>query len=494
MDGVRYATREGRWVLLATVLGSAFASLDATVVNVALPAIAGDLGADVKGLQWVLTAYLLALASLILLGGSLGDRFGRRRVFLIGAGWFTAASVLCGSAPTLGALGAARALQGVGAALLVPGSLAIIEAAFVEEDRSRAIGAWAALAGLAAAIGPLAGGALVAVASWRLVFLVNVPVAALVFWAARHVPESRDPDAATRLDIPGAVTATVGLGCLTYASIEWSSPGGRSIGVVGVAALAAFVVVEHRSDHAMLPLALFSSRQFSAANGLTFLVYASLGGALFLLTVDLQVVLGYSALAAGAALLPLTLMMLAFSAASGALAERRGPRAQLTAGPLIIAVALAAMTRIEPGSDYATAVLPHVLAFGAGLALMVAPLTASVLAAVDVAHAGVASGVNNAVARAGGLLAVAVLPVLAGIGPTDYDDPTAFNDGFHAAMWITAGLAAAGGVVALAGIRGDRRPPPRATTSCPLDAPPAAVGPLYRAGGNGPGVGVAGPP
>ncbi len=484
MHRVRYGTTEGRWLLLATVLGSAMASLDGTVVTVALPTIGRELDADVTGLQWVLTGYLLALASLIQLGGSLGDRFGRKRVFLIGVAWFTAASLVCGLAPSLGALSAARALQGVGAALLVPGSLAMIETAFVEEDRSRAIGAWAALSGVAVAIGPLAGGWLVAAATWRVVFLVNLPVAALVFWASRHLPESKDPNAATKLDLAGAITATAGLGGVTYALIEWSLVGARAIGLVGVAALVAFIAVEHRSDHAMLPLTLFTSTQFSAANGLTFMVYAALGGALFLLTVELQQVLGYSALAAGAALLPLTLVMLAFSARSGALAARRGPRAQLTAGPLVIAVALAAMTRIGPGSDYLTGVLPQVVVFGAGLALLVAPLTASVLAAVDIAHAGVASGVNNAVARAGGLLAVATLPVLAGIGPTSYDDPRVFNEGFHTAMWITAGFAAAGGMVGWAGIREHRRTPPRSMTSCPLDGPPPIVGPPDEADGN----------
>ena len=475
MDGVRYGTTEGRWVLLAAVLGSAMASLDGTVVNVALPAIGRDLDAGVTGLQWVLTGYLLALASLILLGGSLGDRLGRRRVFLVGVGWFTLASVVCGVAPDVGALVAARALQGVGAALMVPGSLAMIEAAFAEEDRSRAIGAWAALGGVAVAIGPLAGGWLVEVASWRLVFLINVPVAVLVLWAARHVPESRDPNAAATPDLAGAVLATAGLGGVTYASIEWAAGGARAVGVVGVVALAAFVLVERRSDHPMLPLGLFASAQFSAANGVTFVVYAALGGALFLLTVDLQQVLGYSALAAGAALLPLTLVMLAFSARSGALAARRGPRAQLIAGPLVIAVALAGMTSIGPDSRYVTGVLPHVVVFGAGLVLLVAPLTASVLAAVDVDHAGVASGVNNAVARAGGLLAVAVLPLVAGIGATDYDDPAAFSDGFRAAMWIAAGLAAAGALVAWAGIRRRPRTPASATTSCPLDGPPAVL-------------------
>ena len=471
---VRYGTPEGRWVLLATILGSAIASLDGTVVNVALPAIGRDLDADVTGLQWVLTAYLLALASLILVGGSLGDRFGRRRVFLVGVGWFTAASLLCGLAPTVGALSAARTLQGVGAALLVPGSLAMIEAVFVEADRAKAIGAWAALGGVAVAVGPLAGGWIVATATWRLVFLLNLPVAALVFWAARHVPETSNPRAARSTDVAGAVAAAAGLGAVTYALIEWSRASARPVGVAGLFALATFVVIEHRSDHPMLPLSLFRNTQFSAANALTFVVYAALGGALFLLTVHLQQVLGYSALTAGAALLPLTAIMLAFSARSGALAARRGPRAQLTGGPLLVAVALAGMTRIDTGTHYASGVLPQVLVFGAGLALMVAPLTATVLAAVDVTYAGVASGVNNAVARAGGLLAVAMLPLLAGIDAADYDRPAAFSNGFRTAMWVTAALAATGAAVAWLGIGRTCRIPPDATTSCPLDGPPAS--------------------
>jgi len=475
MTDVRYGTTEGRWVLLATILGSAIASLDGTIVNVALPAIGEDLDAEVAGLQWVLSGYLLALASLILVGGSLGDRFGRKRVFLIGVGWFTAASLLCGLTPNLGLLAAARILQGVGAALLMPGSLAMIEATFVEEDRGKAIGTWAGLGGIAIAIGPLIGGWLVEAATWRLVFLINVPVAALVFWAARHVPESKDPNAAPSMDIAGAVTAAAGLAAVTYALIEWSQTSAKLTGAVGVVTLVAFVLIEQRSAHPMLPLTLFRSAQFSAANGLTFMVYAALGGALFLLVVDLQQVLGYTALTAGAALLPLTLIMLVFSARSGALASRRGPRAQLTAGPLIIALALAGMTRIEAGSDYVTGVLPQVLIFGIGLALMVAPLTASVLAAVEVTHAGVASGVNNAVARAGGLLAVATLPLLAGIDRADYRNPAAFSDGFRTAMWIAACLATVGGLVAWTGIRPHRRTPPAPTTSCPLDGPPPAL-------------------
>jgi predicted MFS family arabinose efflux permease len=312
-----------------------------------------------------------------------------------------------------------------------------------------------------------------------------VPVSVLVLWAARHVPESRDPNAAATPDLAGAVLAAVGLGGVTYASIEWAAGAARAVGVAGVLALAAFLLVERRSDHPMLPLGLFASAQFSAANALTFVVYAALGGALFLLTVDLQQVLGYSALAAGAALLPLTLVMLAFSARSGALAARRGPRAQLIAGPLVIAAALAGMTSIGPDSRYVTGVLPHVVVFGAGLVLLVAPLTASVLAAVDVDHAGVASGVNNAVARAGGLLAVAVLPLVAGIRASDYDDPAAFSDGFRAAMWIAAGLAAAGALVAWAGIRRRPRTPSSAPTSCPLDGPPAVLTAPHHGAGRG---------
>jgi EmrB/QacA subfamily drug resistance transporter len=478
MTAVRYGTPEGRWVLVATILGSGMAALDATVVNVALPAIGKDLGTGVSGLQWVLTGYLLTLASLILLGGSLGDRFGRRRVFQIGVVWFTVASLMCGLAPNLLALIGARALQGVGGALLTPGSLAIIEASFVPDDRGRAIGAWSGLGGIATAIGPFAGGWLVASVSWRLIFLLNVPMAALVLAASRRVPESRDTSAARHIDVAGAALGAVGLGGLTYGFIE-AAP----VAVVaGLAALVAFVVVERRATQPMLPLDIFQSRQFTAANLVTVVVYAALGGGFFLLAVDLQQVLGYSPVAAGAALFPITIIMLGLSSRAGALSQRIGPRVPMTVGPLIVTAGLVLMQRVSPGSGYLTGVLPAVVVFGLGLSLTVAPLTATVLAAVDARRAGIASGVNNAVARAASLLAVSTLPLASGIHGNDYRNPPEFSAGFHRAMLIAAALTASGAVLAWFGIRNEQPPAGGASVTamaseshCSLDAPPLRV-------------------
>ena len=461
---VGYGTVAGRWVILATVLGSGMAFLDGTVVNVALPAIADDLGAGLSGLQWTLDAYLVTLAALLLLGGSLGDQYGRRRVYVAGLVWFTVASLLCGLAPTTGALIGARALQGAGAALLVPGSLAILSAAFRPEDRSRAIGAWSGLAGVSSAIGPFLGGWLIDSVSWRLVFLLNLPLAAVaVAVTVRHVPESRDPAAGTRPDVPGAVAVSVGLGALAYALIEGTAGFGAvevAAGVVGLAGLAGFVAVERRRAHPMLPLAMFRSRQFSGANATTFAVYAALGGAFFLLVLQLQVGLGYSAMAAGASLLPVTLLMLALSARAAQLAQRVGPRWPMTVGPVLVAAGLVGFSGVEPGRPYATAVLPAVVLFGLGLALTVAPLTSAVLAGVDDAHMGVASGVNNAVARVAGLLAVAVLPGLAGVELAGAGAGAGLGDGFERAMLVCAALCLAGAVVALATVRISTRTDP----------------------------------
>jgi EmrB/QacA subfamily drug resistance transporter len=454
---VRYGTAEGRWILIATILGSGVASLDATVVNVALPTIGRHFGAGVSGLQWVITGYLITLAALILLGGSLGDLFGRRKIFVIGVVWFSLASLVCGLAVNLPMLIAARALQGIGGALLVPGSLAIIESSFAPADRGRAIGAWSGLGGIATAIGPFAGGWLVSAVSWRLIFLLNLPLAVAVLVAARHVPESTDPRAERHIDYLGAALVVVGLAGSTYALISAPEPGRTgavvAAGVIGVLALMGFVAVERRSRHPMLPLGIFSSRQFTAANLVTFVVYAALGGALFLLAVDLQQALRYSPVAAGAALFPVTVIMLLLSARAGALAQRIGPRWPMTIGPLVVTAGLLLMRRISPGDHYAAVVLPAVVVFGLGLALTVAPLTATVLAAADERHAGVASGVNNAVARAAGLFAVALLPVLAGLKGADYRNPLAFSQGFHTALLIAAGATFLGGVIAFFGIR-----------------------------------------
>jgi EmrB/QacA subfamily drug resistance transporter len=460
-EPIHFATASGRWVLVAAILGSGLAGIDATVVNVALPAIGRDLDTDFAALQWTVTAYSLSLASLILLGGSLGDRFGRRRVFVIGVVWFALASLLCGLAPSAGLLIAARALQGVGGALLTPGSLAMIQASFAPEDRGRAIGAWSGLGGVATAIGPFVGGYLVETVSWRWVFLINAPLAAIVVAVAvRHVPETRDASATGRIDALGALLGAVGLGGITYALIETPNRGAGSLGVsvpglVGVAALVAFFVVERTIRAPMLPLGIFSSRQFSAANAVTFVVYGAFGGVLFLLVVALQVVAGFSPIVAGTALLPVTAMMLLLSARSGALAARIGPRLQMSVGPLVVAAALLLMLRIGPDANYLTDVLPATLVLGLGLATLVAPLTATALAAADDEHAGVASGVNNAVARAAGLLAVAVLPAAAGLSGAVFEDPVRFGGGFHTALLISVALLIAGGALAAGVIRND---------------------------------------
>ncbi|HEY7150910.1 MAG TPA: MFS transporter [Solirubrobacterales bacterium] len=450
---IAFESGAGRWVLGVAVLGSGMAFLDGTVVNVALPDIGRDLGASTSALQWVLNGYLLTLASLILLGGSLGDRYGRRRIFVFGVVVFTGASLLCAIAPSAGLLVAARLLQGIGGALLTPGSLAMIEASFRPSDRARAIGAWSGLGGVATAIGPLLGGYLVEAVSWRAIFLINLPLGLLVAaMATRHVPETRDPTASGRLDYRGAVLAGLGLAGTTYALIE--GPGKGMAGAVvlagagGVAALVAFLLVERTSSNPMMPLGIFASRQFSAANLVTFTVYAALGGVFFLLVAFLQISLGYSPIAAGAASLPVTALMLLLSARSGALAQRIGARIPLTIGPLVIAAGLLLMTRIEPGDSYVSSVLPAVIVFGLGLTLVVAPVTATVLAAADARHSGIASGINNAVSRVGGLLAVAVLPLVAGLTGDAFYSPSAMTDGFHVAMTACAGLSALGGVLA----------------------------------------------
>ncbi|MGH3343655.1 MAG: DHA2 family efflux MFS transporter permease subunit, partial [Carbonactinosporaceae bacterium] len=362
--GVAFGSATGRWTLVATVAGSGMAFLDGTVVNVALPTIGRELGAGIGGLQWVLNGYLLTLSALILTSGSLGDRYGRLRVFQVGAVWFAVASAGCALAVDLRMLIVARVAQGVGAALLTPGSLAIIEATFRERDRPRAIGAWSGLTGVATAVGPFLGGWLVDAGSWRVIFLLNLPLAAaIILIAGRHVPESRDPSAAPGVDVAGSVLAAAGLGGLTYALIGvgergLSSPAVLTAGAVGLAAVGGFVACERRSRHPLLPPGIFSSRQFTAANLVTAVVYAALGAVFFLLVIYLQQVLGYSALQAGAATLPITALMLALSARSGQLAARIGPRAQMAAGPLVMAAGLGLMARIDVDGGYLGTVLP----------------------------------------------------------------------------------------------------------------------------------------
>ena len=474
---IRYASTRGRWVLLATVLGSGIAAIDATVVNVALPTVGRDLGLGFAGLQWTVNAYALTLSALLLLGGSLGDRLGRRRLFVAGVVWFATASLLCGLAPNGAFLVAARALQGIGGALLTPGSLAIIEASFVPEDRPAAVGAWSGLGGVATAIGPLVGGYLVQAVSWRLAFLINLPVAILVtLVAVRHVPESRNPNAARHVDVPGALLVVASLALLVYALTEgpragWPPADLGSL-LAGLATLVAFVAVELRSPGPMLPMAIFRSRQFSVANLVTFVVYGALGGSLFLLPIQLQRVVGFRPLSAGAALLPITAILLLLSARMGRVAQRIGPRLPMAVGPVLVGAGFALMVRIGPGSGYLGDVLPAVLVMALGLALTVAPLTATVLAAAGDENAGVASAVNNDVARVAGLLAVALLPLAAGIAQADYARPAAFSAGFHRAALAGAALCVAGGLLAAAGIRNPERPVAETRTGCPISAPP----------------------
>ncbi|MDQ2790462.1 MAG: MFS transporter [Pseudonocardiales bacterium] len=463
--GVRMGTPAGRWVLLATISGSGMAMLDATVVNIALPSIGRDFGADFRTLQWIVNAYTLTLAALILLAGALGDRFGRRRVFVVGVVWFAVASLLCGLAPTAQVLVVARALQGIGGALLTPGSLAIISSSFAATDRARAVGAWSGLGGVAAAIGPFAGGYLVTL-NWRAVFLVNLPIAVFtVVVALRHVPESSDALSPPGLDVSGAALTAVGLAGLTYALTSLSDGGGGGgvvsfvAGAGGLAALVTFVLLERRSPHPLVPLSLFASRRFSVTNAVTLLVYAALGVFFFLLVLQLQIVAGFSALVAGTAMLPVTVLMLLLSARAGALAERIGPRLPMTVGPLLAAIGLLLTLRIGRGASYLADVLPAVLVLGLGLSLTVAPLTATVLGAAAPRYAGTASGVNNAIARAGGLLAVAVIPVAAGLGGADYTDPLTFEAGFHTAMVLSAGLLALSSVLAAALLRDPHQVP-----------------------------------
>ena len=466
---IRFGSAAGRWVIFAAILGSGIAFLDGTVVNVALPEIQRDLGGGLSGLQWILDGYLLTLSALLLLGGALGDEYGRKRVFVVGLLWFTAASLLCGIAPNVGTLIAARALQGIGGALLVPGSLALISASFREEDRGAAIGAWSGLTGVATAIGPFLGGWLVDSVSWRLVFLINLPLAALATWVAlKHVPESLDVEAGRRPDFAGAATVTLGFAGVVYALIEGPSQGWSAFVVTaavgGAAGLAAFPFIERRQAHPLVPLSIFRSLQFSGANLTTFTVYAGLSTAMFLVVVELQTVMGYSAIEAGSSLLPITVLMLLLSARFGRLAQRIGPRLPMTVGPWIVAGGFLLLARLGPGDSYTTGVLPGVTVLGLGLAVTVAPLTAAVLAAVDDHRVGVGSGVNNAVARVAGLLAVAVLPVVVGLEHAETG--AAFTDGVNDAILVSAVLAALGGLISALTIR--RAEPVRTVTQASI--------------------------
>ena len=448
---IAYDSHTGRGVLLATVLASGMAMLDGTVVNVALRTIGHELDASLAELQWITNGYMLALAAFILLGGSLGDRFGRRRVFEIGIAWFAAASLLCGLAQNPEQLIAARVLQGLGAALLTPGSLAIIQAVFRPQDRGRAIGAWSGLGGIAAALGPFLGGWLVEQASWRWIFLLNLPLAVLTLVASRaSVPETRDPEATGHFDVLGAVLGAVALGGITFALIgagNLATPLVVASGALGAVTGVAFLVVETRRSQPMMPTSLFRSRQFSAANAMTLLVYAALGAMLFFVVLQLQTVSGWGPLAAGLSALPITIVMLLLSPRAGALSQRIGPRLPMTLGPIVCAAGVVMLRSLDESASYWGDVLPGMTVFALGLTLLVTPLTATVLAAAPDRRAGISSGINNAVARAGSLLAVAALPAAVGLSGADYDNPTQFGAGYVDAMTVCAVLLTAGGLV-----------------------------------------------
>lgn len=456
----RPAIQRKTQALAATILGSSMAFIDGSVVNVALPAIQHDLAADTTGIQWIINAYLLLLGALVLIGGSAGDRYGRRRIFLVGIVLFTIASVGCGLAPSVGTLIAARAAQGVAAALLVPSSLAILGASFGPDERGRAIGAWAGFGALMAALGPILGGWLVDTLSWRAIFFLNVPIAVAAVWLTlRAVPESRDPEAG-RLDWPGAVIVALGLGALTWALTDASSRGFDDVWVLaglasGALLLVAFVIVETRVHAPMMPPALFRSRDFSGTNLLTLLLYFALSGALFVLPFELIRGHGYSATQAGAALLPLPIVMGVFSHAAGRLNDRIGPHWPLTLGPIIAGIGMAMLALPGQGTPYWQGFLPAMLVLSVGMTLAVAPLTTTVMAAVDTHQAGVASGINNAVARVAGVIAVAVLGLVffGGADPQQSDGSGQGNTSFAAAVYIAAGCAIAGGLVAFATIR-----------------------------------------
>ncbi|MEV0974439.1 MFS transporter [Microtetraspora glauca] len=474
-DQIRLRSATGRWTILATVLGSGMAMLDSTVVNVALPTLGRDLRAGMSDLQWTINAYTLTLAALILLGGSLGDRFGRRRIFLVGIVWFALASALCGVAPNVPVLVIARALQGIGGALLTPGSLAIIQASFPHDDRPRAIGLWSGLGGVAAAVGPLVGGWLVEAAGWHWVFLINVPIAAVtVLVTVRHVPESRDTAASGRFDVLGSALAALALAGVTYGLIE---PGaGRVALVAGLVLAACFAVLEvRRSPEALVPVQIFSSRVFTSINIVTMIMYAAMGVVFFLLVVQLQVSSGFSPIAAGSAMLPVTILMLLLSARAGDLARRVGPRIPMTVGILACAAGILLMSRIGPGSTYLVDVFPAATLYGLGLSAAVAPLTATVLASARERYAGLASGINNAVARTGSLLAVAAIPPLVGLTGSAYNSPEEFTAGFHTAMLVSAAMLAVSAALAFSTIRTNVlvvAPAPAGRTHCGIAAPP----------------------
>jgi EmrB/QacA subfamily drug resistance transporter len=455
-EPIRWGTPVARGVLATTIVGSGMAMIDGTVVNVALPRIGAQFGASVAGLQWIVDGYLLSLAALVLVAGVFGDLFGRRKVYLLGVGLFGVASLLCGLTPNITLLVIARILQGVAGALVSPGALAILQSTFARDDRARAIGAWSGLGGVATAIGPLLGGALVQIWSWRLAFLINPPVAVLcILLALKYVPESRDDEAiGKRPDLISSAMIALGLAGVTALLVEAPGEGITNplvlgAGIVGVAGLVAFVVRQRMSANPLVPAALFANRTFTLANLLTFAVYTALGGVITLMVIQLQVSLHYPPTLAGIASLPMTIIMLLLSARSGKLASRIGPKLQLTVGPVLIAAGMLLLRNITPGASYVFGVLPGVVVFALGLACVVAPVTATVLAAAPDHLAGAASGMNNAVARTGGLLAVAVLPAVTHLTGSAYTSPELLTASWRMSMVICAALALVGGLFGL---------------------------------------------
>jgi EmrB/QacA subfamily drug resistance transporter len=460
-----------RITLYAAILGSSIVFMDGTVVNVALPAIKADLDTGLAAQQWIVEAYLLTLGALLLVGGSLGDRLGRRRIFMVGLAGFGATSALCAIAPNAELLVAARAVQGVAGALLVPSSLALITAVFGPEERGGAIGSWTAWTGVAFVAGPLGGGALIEFVSWRWIFAINVPFVLVTLWLARGVPESRDEEMEGRIDYTGAALASFGLAGPVFALIEqpdygWSDPLVYIPLVVGIALLAAFVWWEEHTPHPMLPLELFRARNFAVGNFATLMIYGGLGAATFFVTIYLQQVAGYTAVAAGLSLVPITVIMALLSRRFGALSDTLGPRLLMGVGPIVAGVGLILMGRVGSDVTYVTDLLPGIIVFGLGLSATVAPLTNTVLGAVPQHHAGVASGINNQVARVASLLAIAVIGAVVAarfeavlgrsdVAPLSGGSPAVVDasiSAFHAGLGVGGALVIVGGVISLIGI------------------------------------------